>query len=167
MIKGRRTTADEQHIETNMYLQGKTMNHSSLNQRLIFIIAFAGALGACAPAPTIKPEPPPPPSAQELARQATEARASKALAQGISEYESAAYTQAEKTLLSPDIWAASDVTKVSALKYLAFIYCVTDRPALCRQSFERALQLDPDFDLAVSERSHPLWGPQFKAARAN
>lgn len=141
------------------------MNRRFLNPRLIFSIAFAAALVACAPVAP-KPEPPPPPTAQELEQQAREALGSKALASGIAEYESAAYVQAERALLSPEIWAASDVTKVSALKHLAFIYCVTDRPTLCGQSFERALQLDPDFDLAVSERSHPLWGPQFRAAKA-
>ncbi len=143
------------------------MNRRFPNPRVIFSVAFAAAaLVACAPVAPKPEPPPPPPSAQELERQATEALGGKALAAGIAEYESAAYAQAERALLSPEIWAASDVTKVSALKHLAFIYCVTERPTLCGQSFERALQLDPDFDLAVSERSHPLWGPQFRAAKA-
>lgn len=142
------------------------MNFRFFNQRLILSLAFTGILAACAPVPPKQAPPPPPPSAQELARQAADALGRKALEQGISEYESAAYPQAERALLSPEIWEASDVIKVSALKHLAFIYCVTERPMLCRQSFERALQLDPEFDLAVSERSHPLWGEQFKAVKA-
>jgi hypothetical protein len=37
---------------------------------------------------------------------------------------------------------------------------------LCRQSFERALAIDPAFELAQVERGHPIWGKQFQAARA-
>ena len=55
--------------------------------------------------------------------------------------------------------------RVTALKYTAFSYCVTNRPTPCRQSFERALRLDPSFDLSPGEQGHPLWGPQFAKAR--
>jgi hypothetical protein len=52
-----------------------------------------------------------------------------------------------------------------ALKYQAFSYCVTSRPAPCRQAFDRALRLDPSFDLAPGEHGHPLWGPVFTKAK--
>ena len=126
-----------------------------------FIFAFC--LGACA---ANKPKPaPPPPDPAEVARQQAEVRGKDTLAKGVGEYEAGSYAQAEATLLSPDIWAASDVVKIAALKHLAFTYCVTERPLLCRQSFERALQLDPNFDLTPAEHNHPLWGPEFKNAK--
>ncbi|WP_313917547.1 TssQ family T6SS-associated lipoprotein [Tahibacter sp.] len=132
--------------------------------RLVLVLAFAAFLGACA-ANKPKPAPPPPPDPAEVARQQAEVRGKEMLAKGVGEYEAGSYAQAEATLLSPDIWAASDRIKIDALKHLAFTYCVSERPALCRQSFERALQLDPNFDLTPAEHNHPLWGPEFKNAK--
>jgi Tfp pilus assembly protein PilF len=132
--------------------------------RLALVLAFAAFLGACA-ANKPKPAPPPPPDPAEVARQQAEVRGREMLAKGIGEYEAGSYAQAEATLLSPDIWAASDRIKIDALKHLAFTYCVSERPALCRQSFERALQLNPNFDLTPAEHNHPLWGPEFKNAK--
>lgn len=132
--------------------------------RLALVLAFAALLGACA-ANRPKPAPPPPPDPAEVARQQAEVRGKEMLAKGVGEYEAGSYAQAEATLLSPDIWAASDRIKIDALKHLAFTYCVSERPALCRQSFERALQLDPNFDLTPAEHNHPLWGPEFKNAK--
>lgn len=132
--------------------------------RCVLMLFCAAVLVACA---TNKPQPapPPPPDPAEVARQQAEARGKDMLAKGVGEYEAGSYPQAEATLLSPDIWAAGDATRISALKYLAFTYCVTERPALCRQSFERALQLDPNFDLTPAEHNHPLWSPEFKNAK--
>ncbi len=132
--------------------------------RLALVLAFATLIGACA-ANKPKPAPPPPPDPAEVARQQAEARGTEMLAKGVGEYEAGSYAQAEATLLSPDIWAASDRIKIEALKHLAFTYCVSERPALCRQSFERALQLNPNFDLTPAEHNHPLWGPEFKNAK--
>jgi hypothetical protein len=42
---------------------------------------------------------------------------------------------------------------------------VTNRTDQCRQSFERALRLDPSFDLAQGEHGHPQWGPVFTRAK--
>ncbi|MBI3230981.1 MAG: TssQ family T6SS-associated lipoprotein, partial [Burkholderiales bacterium] len=55
--------------------------------------------------------------------------------------------------------------QIDAAKFMAFSYCVTNRNALCRQQFERALKLDPSFDLAAGEKGHPLWGPVFLKAK--
>lgn len=132
--------------------------------RPALVLVFAAFLGACA-ANKPKPAPPPPPDPAEVARQQAEVRGKEMLAKGVGEYEAGSYAQAEATLLSPDIWAASDRIKTDALKHLAFTYCVSDRPALCRQSFQRALQLNPDFDLTPAEHNHPLWGPEFKNAK--
>lgn len=131
-------------------------------QRPLFLLPIVIGLALTACVPATKPAPPPSPA--ELARQAAETAASEALARGISYYQSGSYKHAEDTLLSAAIWNPDSRAKVESLKYLAFTYCVTKRPASCRMAFERALGLDPGFQLSASERSHPLWGPQFQAA---
>jgi hypothetical protein len=42
---------------------------------------------------------------------------------------------------------------------------VTSRQTLCRQQFDKALKLDPSFDLEPGEHGHPLWGPVFTKAK--
>ena len=56
-------------------------------------------------------------------------------------------------------------TQTTALKYLAFSFCVTRRQAQCQAQFENALKLDPAFDLEPAERGHPLWGPVFERVK--
>jgi tetratricopeptide (TPR) repeat protein len=88
-----------------------------------------------------------------------------ALREGIRLYNEGDYNAAIKRLNSSDMNGASPRNRLAALKYTAFSYCVTGRQAQCRQTFERALKLDPDFDLAQGEHGHPLWGPVFVQAR--
>ncbi len=52
-----------------------------------------------------------------------------------------------------------------ALKIVAFSQCSTNAVTACRQTFERALKADPNFDLLAAERGHPIWGAQFARAR--
>lgn len=88
-----------------------------------------------------------------------------ALREGIALYNDGDFNGAIKRLNSGDMNGGSLRNRVSALKYSAFSYCVTNRPVPCRQAFERALRLDPSFDLAPGEQGHPLWGPQFAKAK--
>jgi Tfp pilus assembly protein PilF len=88
-----------------------------------------------------------------------------ALREGIRLYNEGEFNAAIKRLSSKDIANGSTATRVAALKYTAFSYCVTDRSEQCRQSFERALKLDPKFDLAPGEHGHPQWGPVFTRAK--
>ena len=88
-----------------------------------------------------------------------------ALREGIRLYNDGQFDDAIKRLSSKDIANGSTATRVSALKYTAFSYCVTSRTEQCRQSFERALKLDPKFDLAPGEHGHPQWGPVFTRAK--
>ena len=88
-----------------------------------------------------------------------------ALREGIALYDDGEFNAAIKRLNSGDMNGGSTRNRVNALKYTAFSYCVTGRPAPCRQAFERALRLDPGFDLAPGERGHPLWGPVFAKAK--
>ncbi|MEH6438279.1 TssQ family T6SS-associated lipoprotein [Massilia sp. DD77] len=88
-----------------------------------------------------------------------------ALREGIHLYNEGEYNAAIKRLNSGDMNGASQRNRLAALKYTAFSYCVTGRQAQCRQSFERALKLDPGFDLGPGEHGHPLWGPVFAKAK--
>jgi hypothetical protein len=98
-------------------------------------------------------------------RQSAASRTPAALREGIALYHEGDFNGAIRRLSSNDIAGASVGTRVTALKYTAFSYCVTSRPAQCRQSFERALRLDPSFDLEPGEHGHPLWGPVFAKAK--
>jgi hypothetical protein len=88
-----------------------------------------------------------------------------ALREGIALYNDGDYNGAIRRLGSSDMNGAGPRERLSALKYTAFSYCVSGRQALCRQSFERAFKLDPNFDLAPGEHGHPLWGPVFAEAK--
>ena len=117
-----------------------------------------------APPPPASPPPPPAKPSWQVA-----------LEDGIESYENGAYGNAirklEDVANNPQ---ASDAARVRALKYVAFSYCVTPDPpkskskntTLCRQAFERALAMNPHFDLTPGERGHPVWGKQFLAARS-
>jgi tetratricopeptide (TPR) repeat protein len=89
------------------------------------------------------------------------------LKEGMALYNDGDYNGAIKKLgNAPEIWNGHNkAIQVSALKYMAFSYCVTSRAQLCRQQFERALKIDPSFDLIPSEIGHPIWGPVFLKAK--
>jgi hypothetical protein len=88
-----------------------------------------------------------------------------ALREGIRLYHDGDFNAAIRKLSSRDIASGSLDTRVAALKYTAFSYCVTSRPTQCERAFDKALQLDPSFDLAPGEHGHPLWGPVFAKAK--
>ena len=56
---------------------------------------------------------------------------------------------------------ATKKLKIESYKYMAFIYCITDREKQCRESFKKALETDPSFSLTLAEAGHPVWGPVF------
>lgn len=89
------------------------------------------------------------------------------LREGIRLYNDGEFANAIARLSAPEIQAANAATRTTALKYTAFSYCVTQRPAPCRQAFEKALRIDPNFTLAPGEQGHPMWGPVFDKARAS
>ena len=88
-----------------------------------------------------------------------------ALKEGIDLYNNGDYNAAIKRLGAPDIASGPKAGQLEAIKYTAFSYCLTSRQTLCRQQFEKALKLDPNFDLAPGEHGHPLWGPVFARAK--
>jgi hypothetical protein len=95
----------------------------------------------------------------------TPPKESAGLREGIRLYNDGDFDAAIKRLAARDVNSGPLPTRLSALKYTAFSYCVTSRPAQCRQSFDKALRLDPSFDLAPGEQGHPLWGPVFVKAK--
>lgn len=91
----------------------------------------------------------------------------QALKDGQALYNDGDYNGAiHKLSKSAEIWNGQNkAIQLSALKTMAFSYCVTSRIQLCRQQFERALKLDPNFSLSPGEIGHPGWGPVFLQAK--
>lgn len=89
-----------------------------------------------------------------------------ALREGIRLYNEGDFNGAIRRLNSNELRNGAPLrTRVTALKYTAFSYCVTSRPKQCEETFQRALKLDPDFTLEAGEQGHPLWGPAFERAK--
>ena len=106
--------------------------------------------------PTPLPTPPPAPvlSPDQLA-----------LNDGIDLYNKGQFAEAIKRLSGPEITSGTVPNQVAAAKYLAFSYCLTNRATQCKQQFDKAFKLDPNFDLAPGEHGHPLWGKVFARAK--
>lgn len=88
---------------------------------------------------------------------------------GIKSYDEQNYADAMKIMQTVvETSGATKAEKVLAFKYLAFMHCLATnetrefRERTCRDSFQRALDLDPNFDLAPAEAGHPLWKDVFK-----
>lgn len=94
-------------------------------------------------------------------------QAERELAAGIGSYENGNYNKAAKQLQSAlDAGLTFKSDKVSAHKYLAFIYCTSERIKQCREEFKNILEIDPKFELSTAEAGHPIWGPVFSALKA-
>ena len=145
----------------------------------ILLLAFAGCQ---APQPVAEPEPPkvvvpepeplpPPPAPPPPPPAPVVTPSARALASGVSLYEAGDFNGAIKRLSgAKEIWddstsADAVANKVAANKYLAFSYCVTNRRTPCRKHFVDALKLDANFTLEATERTHPVWGPEFERAK--
>jgi hypothetical protein len=103
--------------------------------------------------------------ARERDPEPTPRDASAGLREGIRMYNEGDFEGAIRRLSARDLNNGPLATRLAAIKYTAFSYCVTSRPAQCRQSFDKALRLDPSFELAPGEEGHPLWGPVFAKAK--
>lgn len=150
---------------------------------LSFVAILLLALAGCqAPQPVAEPEPPrvrvpepepppplpappPPPPASVVTP------SGRALASGISLYDEGDFNGAIKRLLgAKEIWDDSTspdsfANKVAANKYLALSYCVTNRRTQCRKHFVDAIKLDANFTLDATEKTHPIWGPEYERAK--
>lgn len=86
---------------------------------------------------------------------------------GIHNYEDGNYKIAAGNLQNAlDGGLTSLADQLVAHKYLAFIYCVSGEKLACRGEFKRILKIDPKFQLTPAEAGHPLWGPVFRAVKA-
>ena len=143
---------------------------------LAFILASASFISACttensavkieaaSPKPVLlKPAPQPLVESSEIiAERAARASAQSELDSDIALYQNGEYHNAIKRLNADlDSFKPYKELELQALKYSAFSYCLIARAALCRQEFEKAVKLDPSFDLEPGEKGHPLWGPVF------
>ena len=113
------------------------------------------AASAPAAAPAAKPAEP----VQDLSQQE--------LAKGIRSYEDGDYKSAALQLQAAlNFGLAVPAEQAQAHKYLAFFQCVSNRVQVCRDEFRKAFAADPAFDLAPAEAGHPIWGPVFRAVKA-
>jgi len=86
---------------------------------------------------------------------------------GIRNFEDGNYSVA-MTILQ-DVVDNKDATneiKITSYKYLAFIHCISDREKMCRESFKKALEINPDFALTPAEAGHPVWGSVFSSMKS-
>jgi len=84
------------------------------------------------------------------------------LTSGIKRYQDGDYVSAKYYLTSAlASGLVVDQDRVTAHKYLAFLYCAEGDIKLCYDEFVIALDIDRGFTLAPSEASHPVWGVVF------
>lgn len=87
---------------------------------------------------------------------------------GVKAYEDGEYAYSARLLQgSLDAGLRGTGNKVRAHKYLAFIYCTSNRVPQCRDEFRKALEIDPSFTLQEDESGHPIWGPVYRNLKPN
>jgi Tfp pilus assembly protein PilF len=107
-----------------------------------------------------------PPPAQPGLLDVAERPAEKALLAGMRAYDDAQYPAAERLLKQAQKdGLASPRDRAAAHKYLAFIYCTSERVPACEAEFRAARADDPAFALTKSEAGHPQWGPVYQRVR--
>ena len=122
--------------------------------KFLVAAALAALVAGCAVPPDA-----PPVGLTDIAERPAE----KALLAGIRAYDDGQYAEAEKQLGNAvKAGLTSPKDRAAAQKYLAFIYCTSNRQANCEAAFRAARQADPAFALSKSEAGHPLWGPTYK-----
>lgn len=119
--------------------------------------------GAPAPSAPSSPSGPAPASATPPARNPVAAEA--ALAQGLQAYRDGKYALAEAQLrIALRTGLNQPADQANAHKHLAFVYCTSERQALCAESFRSARRADPAFRLSKAEAGHPMWGRTYRRA---
>ncbi len=94
-------------------------------------------------------------------------KAEQSLNSGVLQYEDGDLKAAQKSIQEAlSLGLTFDSEKVSAHKYLAFIYCASNQEKQCRDEFRRAFEIDSGFKLDRTEIGHPLWGPVYNNVRA-
>jgi len=123
-------------------------------KHLAIMVALVASLAACAPVPQQ-----PAPGLTDIAARPAE----RALLAGMRAYDDAQYAESEKQMqLALATGLASPKDRAAANKYLAFVYCTSQRVAQCEDAFRAARAADPAFALSRSEAGHPQWGPVYR-----
>lgn len=126
------------------------------------VVSTLPPVPAPAPAPAPAPVAPVAPAASAVDLAAGE----RALAAATESYGRGEFASATRQLTALVNDSSLDSAQMlRALKVLAFSQCSTNALSACRQTFERALKADPNFELTHAERGHPVWGAQFTRAR--
>lgn len=124
-----------------------------------------GLIALCAGC-AVKPAPTAAPTSEELARRQRVERVQTTLNDGLKQYEAGSYEAAMKSLLvALDSGILTVPQQLVARKHMAFIQCVNNRELICKEEFEKAFLLDPNFNLTPAEAGHPTWGPIFRVVR--
>jgi len=94
-------------------------------------------------------------------------KAEQALQDGLVKYDAGDYAEAQRILESAVKLGLKDkADQVKALKHIAFTQCLADKWGVCRQTFIRIYDVDPNFDLTPAEAGHPSWTKTFAQAKA-
>lgn len=94
-----------------------------------------------------------------------ESKGTKTLAAGETLYNNGQFVEALRSFQTALELGLSTTEQVRAHKLMAFTHCVTSQVVKCRESFKKALEVNPGFELEASEAGHPAWGPVFRQAR--
>jgi Tfp pilus assembly protein PilF len=86
---------------------------------------------------------------------------------GLKQYDDGDYDASAKSLQVAIDRGLSPRERAIAHKHLAFVHCAASRERACRDEFGKALALEPALELTPAEAGHPVWGPAFKAAKAD
>ncbi|MBV5297955.1 MAG: TssQ family T6SS-associated lipoprotein [Rhodoferax sp.] len=149
--------------------------------RLSLVVVAGAVFAGCATTDQVKPKPayppagvtvtPPPtqpalPEPPAVVVPAEPSASEKNLTMALASFERGEYNLAMKQLSPLTTETSLDKSgRIKAIKTLAFAQCLTRAVVACRKTFEKAFQLDAQFDLAPAEQGHPVWGPQFERAR--
>lgn len=126
--------------------------------RMLLFIAVVFLLSACAGMNKVK---------DKTGSLLQPSPAEQKLSVGVKSYEEGDYKTSMEALRDAEKMGLNrKVDKITAHKYKAFIYCITERNNRCRHEFEDILEEDPNFDLQPAEAGHPAWGPVFRSVKA-
>jgi tetratricopeptide (TPR) repeat protein len=137
----------------------------ALSPLRLLAVALLLLAGACAEF-NKKPDSAPKAAAPQITESMLRDRAKEQLTAGITQYEAGDYDNALKNLSGAlDHGLLTKAEQASARKHLAFIHCVSNREAACRDEFRKAFEIYPEFSLSAAEDGHPIWGPMYRNVR--
>jgi tetratricopeptide (TPR) repeat protein len=94
-------------------------------------------------------------------------KAEQALQDGMVKYDAGDYAEAQKKLdEAMKLGLKSKDDQVKAMKHIAFTQCLADKWGICRATFVKIYDIDPNFDLTPAEAGHPSWTKTFAQAKA-